>query len=281
MALIKRSEADHFARNAVALDLGDLRREGDALIEQARARAAEIIAEAEAERARLVNGSREIGYDVGYNKGLAEGITEGQQQGMAKALESTSATLAALAESWGLAISRFEAERERMIAEARSDIVELAALFAERVTRRAVSLDASTVERQIEAVLRSVVRPTRLTIAVHPEDRAQAERALPGLMEKLALSEHAEVVGDASLDRGSCVARLAGGAVLDASITGQIDRLVEAMLPDGRRHALPEVAPSGGTSGGQQTERTAGDEPDESRGAGPGVVDGGDVGDGP
>ncbi len=275
MALIKRSEAAQIARDAVAFDLGDLRREGDALIAEARARAAEIIAEAESERARLVNGSREIGYDVGYSKGLAEGITRGQEQGMARALEATSSALSSLAESWGLAIARFEEEREHMIAEARSDIVSLAALFAERVTRRAVALDASVVERQIEAVLRAVVRPTRLTIAVHPEDRAQAERALPSLIERLALSEHAELVDDASLDRGSCVARLAGGAVLDASVSGQIDRLVEAMLPDGRRlENRAASGPADEAAGGAET--TPGDAPGEARDPNPGVGGAGD-----
>lgn len=246
MALIKRSEADAVSSKAVVFDLGDLRREGDMLIAEARSKAASIIEQAKAERERLVKGSREIGYDVGYNKGLAEGITKGQEQGIAQALESASSALSSLAESWGLAVSRFEADRERMIAEARSDIVKLAAVFAERVTRRAVSLDASVVERQIEAVLRAAIRPTRLTIAVHPEDKAQAERALPGLLERLAGGEHAELVADASLERGSCVARMSGGAVLDASISGQIDRLVAEMMPGEETPAGPADGAGGG-----------------------------------
>lgn len=243
MALIRRAEAERVAKNAVSLHLGDLRREGDALVAEAKTRAEAIVAEARAERERLVTGARETGYGVGYNKGIAEGIAKGHEDGLAQALESTTATLSGLVESWGLAISRFEDDRERMLAEARSDIVRLAAVFAERVTKRVVELDAGVVERQIEAVLRAAIRPSRLAIVVHPDDAGPAERALPGLLKQLADGEHAELVTDTELERGSCVARMASGAVIDASIRTQIDRLVAELLPDGGTEAERGVNP--------------------------------------
>jgi flagellar biosynthesis/type III secretory pathway protein FliH len=232
MGLIKQADAARIAGNAVALHLGDLKREGEQILAAARGEAERVLREARAERERLVGRANEDGYREGYEQGYREGRARGEEDGQAEALGSTSAALAGLAESWGLGLARFEEERERMIDEARSEIVLLAAVFAERVTRRVVALDTgASVSAQIEAVLRAAIRPTRVVIAVHPEDIARAERALPALMRRFGGSGHAELMGDDTLERGSCVARLPGGGVIDASLTTQIDRLVEAMLP--------------------------------------------------
>lgn len=232
MGLIKQADAVRIAGNAVTLHLGDLKREGEQILAAARGEAERVLGEARAERERLVGSANEDGYREGYALGYREGRARGEEDGQAEALGTTSAALAALAESWGLALARFEDDRERMIDEARSDIVRLAAVFAERVTRRAVALDpGASVTAQIEAVLRAAIRPTRVVIAVHPGDLARAEVALPALIRRIGGTEHAELVEDASLERGSCVARLPGGGVIDASLTAQIDRLVAAILP--------------------------------------------------
>ncbi|USN98587.1 MAG: hypothetical protein H6810_10485 [Phycisphaeraceae bacterium] len=47
-----------------------------------------------------------------------------------------------------------------MIAEARTDVVRLAAVFAERVTKRVVELDPAWLSGRSEAVLRAAIRPT-------------------------------------------------------------------------------------------------------------------------
>lgn len=232
MGLIKQADAARIAGSAVALHLGDLKREGEEILAAARGEAERVLREARAERERLIGSASEAGYREGYERGYDEGRGKGEEDGQAEALGSSSATLAGLAESWGLALARFEDERERMIDEARSDIVRLAAAFAERVTRRVVALDpGASVAAQIEAVLRAAIRPTRVVIAVHPEDMPRAESALPALMRRIGGTEHAELVEDASLDRGSCIARLPGGGVIDASLTTQVDRLVAAILP--------------------------------------------------
>lgn len=246
MALIRQSEAERVARNAVTLHLGDLRREGDALVADAKIKAEAIMSGAKAERERLVADASAKGYDTGYAEGLAAGLAKGRDEGTAEALQTASGAFASLAETWGLALARFEDDREQMIAEARTDVVRLAAVFAERVTKRVVELDPGVAERQIEAVLRAAIRPTRVIISVHPDDEAEANRALPGLMKRFAESGHGEVAADATLERGSCVARMASGAVIDASISTQIDRLVAELLPAGDDQAGEGV--SGGPS---------------------------------
>lgn len=232
MALIKRADADSFAREAVALHLGDLEREGETLIAQARTRAESILAKGRAERDLLIAGAAERGYKAGFSKGYAEGLAKGSEKGESHALESTTAAISALAEQWGLVLTAFEQMRERMVSEARGDIVELAAVFAEKVARRTIELDASIVDRALEAVLRRVIETTTLTIAVHSFDLERAQRLLPTILDRVGGSMHAEIVADDSMGRGSCVARTPAGGVIDAETNAEIARLVEMLLPD-------------------------------------------------
>jgi len=231
VAVIKRADADTFARKAVSLHLGDLNREGDEMVARAKQEAGAILAEARAEAERLIANASEIGRAAGHEAGLAEGREKGHEDGYSAALRASAETISHLESAWRGALDLLEADRARMVAEARLDIVRLASVFAERVVKRAVELDATTVERQIEAVVAAAVRPSRLVLAVHPDDDGPARDALPALMERIGSSADVEITTDASLRRGSCVARLAGGSIIDASVDTQIDRLIEAMLP--------------------------------------------------
>ena len=233
MALIKRADAESVAREAVSLHLGDLEREGETLVAEAKTRAESILAKGRAERDLLIAGAAERGYKAGFARGHAEGLEKGAEPGESRALEGSSAVISALAEQWGLVLAAFEQRRETMLAEARTDIVRLAALFAEKVARRAVELDPAVIERTLDAVIRRMVAPTALIVAVHPDDLAAAERLLPALLARVGGSAHASVVADASLGRGGCVVRTDGGGVIDAGIDQEIDRLVGALMPSG------------------------------------------------
>jgi len=233
VALIKRADVDSFARDAVAVHLGDLELEGETLIAEARTRADSILAKGRSERDLLIAGAAERGYKAGFARGHAEGVEKGLETGEARALESTTAAISALAEQWGLVLARFEADRDTMISESRMQIVRLAALFAEKVTRRAVELDATVIERTMEAVVRRVIGATELSILVHPDDFVRAGELLPEMLERIGGSAHATVTADESLSPGSCVARTPEGGVIDASISGEIERMVEAVLPGG------------------------------------------------
>ncbi len=277
MALIKRADADSIAREAVTLHLGDLERQGETLVAEAEARAERILVKARAERDLLIAGAAERGYKAGYAKGHAEGMAKGREAGEAEAVEHTTATISALAEQWGLAMGRFEDARERMLSDARSDIVRLATLFAEKVARRVVELDDATVGRTLEGVLRRVVGPTALTVAVHPDDLGTAERLLPTMVDRIGGSSHASVIADRSIERGGCIVRTSGGGVIDADVRAQIARMVAVLLPDGER-ADADTADGGpdGDPGGQEssgaaceatdTDEAKGDDPQTGQG---------------
>lgn len=251
MALIKHSNAAQIAREAIVLDLGDLTRQGQMLIESARARADQILAEARAERDRIVAGAAEKGRADGLAKGLEEGRAKGREEGRAAAITEHRAELDRLQAAWTTALDEFAAQRQMLLNHAQADVLKLAALIAGRVVKRTIELDGRVIEDQLRAVLAAVTRSTELLLRVHPADIEVARNALPALVAAFEPVRGAELVADAALTRGSCIAlsRTAsgdhagagsgGGGEIDASIETQLSRIIEAILPGGAELAGP------------------------------------------
>lgn len=232
MALVRQSEAAVMTRDAIVLDLGDLRRQGVRLIDAARQEAIRIEQEAQADRAQIIAGADKVGHEQGFARGLAEGTAAGIEKGTAQALAALAPELQRLSTGWAAALDGFVQTRERFLAEGQQDVVRLAALIATKVCKRQIELDPQVVTAQLAEVLALVLRPTRLQVACNPADRDLLSRALPGLASRAQQSLNVELVDDATLARGSCVARLAeGGGMIDASIDTQLQRIVDALLP--------------------------------------------------
>jgi len=239
VAVLKLSNSADMLKDAVVLDLGDLRRQGEAIMAQARERAAAAVKAGEAERARLIADAAAVGHAQGLEQGKTEGFARGLEEGRAAGLAERREALERLDRAWTESLGAFTAARERLLDEAGRDVVLLAARLAERVVKRAVALDPSIVQDQLRAVLGLVMRPSRVSIRIHPDDRALAADALPGIVAAMGTVAHAEVLDDSSLARGSCVARLRGagtgdglpGGEIDASIDTQLERLAAALLP--------------------------------------------------
>lgn len=232
MPLIRQPAIDPSQRDAVVLHLGDLKVVGDHLKESARREAESILAAGRAERDRLVTAGRKDGHAAGHQQGLKEGREKGQQEGKTQALAEWRDKLAKLETAWVSALEAFLGDRERLMIEARQDVVTLAVMLAERVTKRALAIDPRIVADQMTEVLALVARPTRLVIAIHPADRPVVEEVLPALRRRFPNVQDLEIIDDASLDPGSCIARTANGQI-DASINAQLTRIAETLLPAG------------------------------------------------
>lgn len=230
MALIKHAQSGDLASDAVVLDLGDLRREGERLRARAQAEADRIIAEARAERERLITGAREEGFELGKQEGHAEGVEEGRADGREEARAEAAPRLDALAQSLEQAVERVDAAHEQAMREARRDVLDLALAIGERVAKRAVELDEDAALKQVEAALEVLLRATDLAIQVHPDDAASVEEALPSLKTRLDRSARMRVEPDPSLTRGSAIVRTSGGEI-DATVEGQIARIVDSLRP--------------------------------------------------
>lgn len=231
MPLIRPSNTALVDKQPMRLDLGDLYRQGERIIADARTEADRIISAAKAERERLLSDAAAKGRADGKAQGHAEGMQAGRAEGKAAALAEFKTTLDQLQGAWLVAAEDFLKRREDMLLEAKTDVLRLAAEIARMVTKRALELDPTLVQNQLAAALAQVSRPTRLLVAVHPDDAPLVRDALPELAMRLASAEHAELVDDAALARGSVVVRLASGAAIDASVQAQLDAIINLLLP--------------------------------------------------
>lgn len=230
MPMIRKEQATAYSRDAIVLDLGDLQKQGDLIIEAAKRKADEIVESAKRQRDRLLEGAAEHGKAQGFEQGKALGLEEGRAEGKAEALAESAPELTALSDRWTEAIDRFETERLLLLNQAMDSVLEFATEFAQRVTKRSITLDPEAACAQLEAALKMLLHPSRIVIVVHPDDRELVDEAMPMILLKFDEIEHAELLTDELLTPGSCVIR-SGAEEVDADIQKQIDRLVDAVLP--------------------------------------------------
>ena len=235
MAVIKNLQSDRILKTAVVLDLGDLKNQGERLLNQARAEAERMIREAQSESQRLIGEAAGKGHEEGVQSGIEEGYRRGAEEARGQVLEEYTSVLQSLQERWIEAMNRWESERSEMLLSAREEILTFAFVLAEKIVHRAIEFDPDVVKDQVVAALRLITNPTSVRIVVNPQDRELLEYALPEIIKRIHVLEHIELLEDESLLRGGCRVITKGGEI-DATIDTQFTRIVETLLPDSRRH---------------------------------------------
>jgi len=243
MAILKGNTAENPSRHAIALDLGDLRTQGELVVAHAKKKAEQIVAEANAERQRLISTASAEGYAAG----LAKGLRQGRQDGADAAMAERRAALDGLDTAWLALANEIMVQREDMMAEASRNVIKLAIAIAERVVRRTVEADPACVVQQVEAALAMVMRPTRVVVRINPADRGLVAAALPLLTERLAHGVHLELLDDATMGRGSCGLRMTEsmGGMIDATLDTQLARIAEMLVPAGPGDAADSARDAG------------------------------------
>ncbi len=237
MGIIKRANLESYTRDAVPMDLGDLHRRGQAVIQAAQEQAELILQQAQADREKLVSDAEEFGKAKGYEEGLAKGTADGLASGTEQAHQDHGQRLEELNTKWNESLEGWERQRSELMLSAQTEVIKLAAHIAARVIKRVVDLDPEVVVDQLEAVLDTLVTPSDIRVNVHPDDVELLKRVMPGMIEQCARCQHADLVEDDSLAPGSCVISTKGGGEIDASIRTQFDRIVATLLP---AHQGPE-----------------------------------------
>lgn len=244
MTVIKHSETNRQYARPGLLDLGDIRRQGEQFLEQARAEAVRIVAEARLEAQTLIDSAAEFGHAEGHGKGVIEGRAEGEREGRAQAAAEHAERIGGVADAWRQALDRWDADRSAMLMAAREDVLALALAIAARVTHKTIEADPTVVGDQLAEALALVVAPSRLTVAVHPDDRELVSSVLAGLVERLGTATHAALVEDASIGRGGCLVSTGRGRV-DATIETQLERIAAALAGRPAARRPPETPGAG------------------------------------
>ncbi|MCZ6736252.1 MAG: FliH/SctL family protein [Planctomycetota bacterium] len=236
MALIKNTEAAGFVRQGVVLDLGDLNRQAERVLEQARAEAQRILEHSQAEAQELVAQAAQRGHAEGKEQGLAEG----REQGREEAVGQFKTQIGDLITSWTEAAQRWESDRNAMLDAAHQDVLEFALAMGTKITHRTIEADPTVVTDQLAEALALLAEPTAVTVSINPEDRPMVESVLPDMLQTLSRCAHIDVREEATVSRGGCIVASGKGRI-DATIERQIDRIVTTILAPASQ-AEPEEA---------------------------------------
>jgi len=231
MALIKGGPVSLSGSN---LHLGDLQRQADDLIENTRARVADMVRAGQDEARRLMKVATETAREEGYTAGFEQGRAEGQQQGRQDALKQHTDALDSMTSAWMDALETWNERRREMLHDADADLLSLAVALAERIVRRQIVCDPDVIVDQLSQVIRDMANPSKLDVRIHPDDRSLLEDAMPRVLASMVDAPQVSLRDDERIERGGCLVQ-AGRGIVDATIATQLDRIAEALLPDVNR----------------------------------------------
>jgi flagellar biosynthesis/type III secretory pathway protein FliH len=126
------------------------------------------------------------------------------------------------------AVARAALARDRLVASAEPEIVELAFAVAARVLARAAESDREAVVEIAARALDAVRQRADVTLRTHPDDLAALRAAEPRLLARLKRARRLALVADAAVERGGVVVESEAGTV-DARLTTQLDALRRAL----------------------------------------------------
>ncbi|MFN9992154.1 MAG: FliH/SctL family protein [Phycisphaerales bacterium] len=244
MAVIRHTTAQELIKDAVVLDLGDIAEQGRRMLADAQRQAEEIVSRAKVERERLLAGAREQGFEAGRVEGVRAGTEQGAVQAHADAIVEARARLEPLDQAFAIALDSFVARRNELEQQASQQVIRLALEIASRVVKRQVECDPSIVADQVRDIIRLCMGPGRVTVRIHPADESVLREVLPRLCDGARDPSSVSLESDASLARGSCMIRHAGGGWIDAGVRMQLDRIADAILPLGNSDCGGEVTQS-------------------------------------
>lgn len=234
MPVLKNQHAAPLVRDAVVLDMGDLKRQAERILAAAEVKAQAVIESAQAEGAAQAAEARAQALEEGRAEGLEQGRTEGLEQGRAEAFEQASQQLSQLQAAWVGAAGQWDADRQAMLREAKQAVVELSLRFAEKLVHRSVEADPGVIVDQVGAALSHVLKAADVSVRICPDDRPLLEKAMPDLAERFDHLKHIHLVDDPDVGRGGCLLTYGRGTI-DATIDTQLRRVAEAILPSQSR----------------------------------------------
>jgi len=252
MPIVKADRTAPLLKDAIVLDLSDLRQQADRILSDARQEADRLIAEAQRGVDELQNQAHDEAYRKGYEEGLGAGREEGREQGAAEAREAVQPQFEQLQRSWLDALQRFESHLSDTVESSRETVLAFALKLAERVVHRVVEVDRSVIVDQVAAGIDFVLQPTTIQVRLHPEDAPLVRDVAPDLIHAIRTLEHIDLVEDESVTRGGCFIT-AGDGEVDARLETQLQRLTDLVLPpanettEGER-AAPRAAPGSSPS---------------------------------
>lgn len=238
MPLIKSNQATQVTNGAVVIDFEDLGRQATRILDDAKNKASQVIAEASRQAAEIKAQATSEGLAEGQQQGFEQGLSKGKSQGEADAREKHDQSLLELIDQWQTQLRAFDEDRDRLLESCRTQAIQLALAIARRVIYRVVHNDPLIVADQLADALAMVAQTSEVEVVVHPDQEVLVREVLPDICATLQQVDSVSLTLDSALTPGGCLVRTRGGAI-DGTIETQIDRIIDELIPspyDGHEH---------------------------------------------
>lgn len=228
MGLIK---SPNVPSSAAPFSMRDIENHAKAILLRARGQAEALLAEAQQEGEQLKAQAYAQGLEEGRREGRKQGELEGAQAGAQQALAEHQEQLSSLVNALVTGVTQIDASRRELEAAGLSEVVSLAISIARRVTKRQGIIEPQVLTDNLKEAMTLVSHAADLRVAVHPNQTATLQSALPSLKLAFPKLSHVELLEDASLSPGGCRVFTARGNV-DADLDAQLDRVVADLMPE-------------------------------------------------
>ena len=227
MAVLKSNLA---SPDLAPFSMRDVERQAQTLLLCARRTAETLIVEAQKEAEVLKKQSTAAGLAEGRQQGLAQGLEEGRQSGHQTALAESKQELSQVFSALSSLMNQFESGRLELESAGLTEVVQLAAAVARRVTKRQAQLDPAVLSENLKEAMKLTVQQADIRILINPAQRVTLTEQLPLLQLHWPSLKHVELIEDAAIEPGGCRLLTRSGEI-DARIDVQLERVINDLLP--------------------------------------------------
>ncbi|OGV57891.1 MAG: hypothetical protein A2X49_09780 [Lentisphaerae bacterium GWF2_52_8] len=184
---------------------------------KAREKYDERVREGEAKKEELIGEGR-AGRDAVLDEGRKEGCEIGRKEGQAEGLNEIRLISSKLEEVLNSAVT----ERQKILEEAKGDIISLVKFITGKVIKKQVSEDEEVIVRVVSGAIAKILEEKKITVRVHPDDYNIAESRRGEFFSIVNSLDQIDFIMDKRIDRGGCIIETAFGNI-DARISSQLD----------------------------------------------------------
>lgn len=227
--VIKAGSAGPILQRLSTVDLADHLAEAEAVIAEAKRRAAQIVTTAERDAVRLREQARQEGHKEGLDQGRTEGTRLGRDAAWEAATGKFDAQQAGVVSVMEKAIAEIDSMKGDLVIHAEQHLLDFAVRIATRLTYAIGRLDRESARANLDRVLRLVDSKTNLVVHVHPDDLSAIEAFAVTVLQKAEGSRSLKIVEDAATAPGGCRV-VYGGFEVDATLDTQIEEMVTLLM---------------------------------------------------
>ena len=216
--IVKKAEDAAFAEvkrqtDAAAVIKADAENEANSIIEKAKAQAAQIIADAQAQSGKTESEAYQKGFDQGHEEGYQKGEAE-----VSRLVERMHKILEAVMQ-----------RREEILQETESQIVELVILMTRKVIKILSENQKNIIMANTLAALKKVKTRGTVTLRVNIEDVKLTSAHADEFIQHVENVQGITVLEDSAVEKGGCIVETDFGAI-DARISSQLSELENKIL---------------------------------------------------